>query len=92
MAMKDISDIQSSHEWEVFVVRDFEQIEAVRQTWEKMQAEEPYPKINADIDRYLSTLKATSNSKEPYIIVLKENGPPTIDANVVERTSGRIED
>jgi len=76
LAMKDGSDIQSSHEWEVLVVRDFEQIEAVRQVWEKMQAEEPYPKINADIDRYLSTLKATSNSTEPYIIVLKENGRP----------------
>ena len=76
LAMKDGSDIQSSHEWEVLVVRDFEEIEAVRQTWEKMQAEEPYPRINADIDRYLTTLKATSNSVEPYIIVLKENGRP----------------
>ncbi|MBA7531177.1 hypothetical protein ES705_23388 [subsurface metagenome] len=76
MAMKDESYIQSSHEWEVLVVRDFEEIEAVRQTWEKMQAEEPYPRINADIDRYLATLKATSNSIEPYIIVLKENGRP----------------
>jgi len=74
--MKDGSDIQSSHEWEVLVVRDFEEIEAVRQTWEKMQAEEPHPRINADIDRYLTTLKATSNSVEPYIIVLKKNGRP----------------
>jgi len=74
--MKDGSDIQSSHEWEVLVVRDFEEIEAVRQTWEEMQAEEPYPRINADIDRYLTTSKATSNSVEPYIIVLKENGRP----------------
>jgi len=76
LAIKDESYIQSPHEWEVLVVRDFEEIEAVRQTWEKMQAEEPYPRINADIDRYLATLKATSNSIEPYIIVLKENGWP----------------
>lgn len=76
MAMKDGSDIQSSCKWEVLVVRDFEEIEAVRQTWEKIQAEEPHPKINADIDRYLTTLKATSDSLEPYIIVLKENGRP----------------
>ena len=76
MAMKDGCDIQSSHEWEVLVVRDFEGIEAVRQTWEKMQAEEPYPRINADIDKYLTTLKASSDSLEPYIIVLNENGRP----------------
>ena len=95
MAMKDGSYIQSSHEWEVLVVRDFEEIEAVRQTWEKMQAEEPYPRINADIDRYLAVLKATSNSIEPYIIVLKENGRPAamligwLDKSCLECKIGR---
>ena len=93
--MKDGSYIQSSHEWEVLVVRDFEEIEAVRQTWEKMQAEEPYPRINADIDRYLAVLKATSNSIEPYIIVLKENGRPAamligwLDKSCLECKIGR---
>lgn len=76
MAMKDGSDILSSHEWEVLVVRNFEEIEAVRQIWEKIQAEEPHPRINADIDNYLIVLKATSDTLEPYIIVLKENGQP----------------
>jgi len=95
LAMKDGSYIQSSHEWEVLVVRDFEEIEAVRQTWEKMQAEEPYPRINADIDRYLAVLKATSNSIEPYIIVLKENGRPAamligwLDKSCLECKIGR---
>ena len=93
--MKNGPDIQSSDEWEVLIVRDFEEIEAVRQTWEKMQAEEPYPRINADIDRYLTTLKATSNSMEPYIIVLKENGRPVamligwIDKNCLKCSIGR---
>lgn len=86
MIMKNGSDIQFSHEFEVFVVRNFEEIEAVRHIWEKMQAEEPCPRINADIDMYLAILKANNCCLEPYIIVLKENGQP------VSMLIGRIDE
>ncbi len=95
LAMKDESGNQSSHEWEVLVVRDFEEIEAIRQTWEKLQAEEPYPRINVDIDSYLTTLKATNRAAEPHIIVLKENERPIamligkIDKSNLKCTIGR---
>ena len=95
MAMKDGFDIQSSQELEVFVVRNFEEIESIRHIWEKMQAEEPHPKINADIDGYLTISKATGDSLEPYIIVLKESGRPVtmligrIDKSRLKCTIGR---
>ena len=91
----DISDIQPSHEWEVFVIRNCEGIESIRKTWEKMQAEESHPKINSDIDRYLTTIKATNNHIEPYISVLKNKGQPLailiglIDNRCLKCTIGR---
>jgi CelD/BcsL family acetyltransferase involved in cellulose biosynthesis len=57
-------------------VRRIEEIEKVRSIWERMQADESYPKINADIDRYLTSLKATSDNTEPYIMVVREDGRP----------------
>jgi len=93
--MKNESDNKSSHKREVLVVRDFEEIEAIRRTWEKLQAEESYPRINADIDRYLATLKASDRTVEPYIIVFKENGQPAamligmVDKNYIKCTVGR---
>lgn len=95
MAMKEESDNQSSHVWEILIVRDFEEIEAIRGTWEKLQAEESYPRINADVDRYLATIKASDSSAEPYIIVIKEEGRPAamligvVDKNSIKCTVGR---
>jgi hypothetical protein len=60
----------------VEIVRKTEEIEKVRSIWERMQADEPYPKINADIDGYLTAIKATGDSPEPYIMVVKENERP----------------
>jgi len=53
-----------------------EQIEKIRQVWEKMQAGEPHPVINADIDRYLSVLHASEGDIRPWIVLIKKNGNP----------------
>lgn len=93
--MKDESKNKSSQKRELLVIRDFDQIEAIRQTWEKLHDEEPYPRISADIDRYLTTLKATNGAVDPYIIVLKEDGLPIamliglVDKNHIKCTVGR---
>jgi hypothetical protein len=95
LVMKNESDNMSSQKREVLIVRDFKEIEAIRHTWEKLHFEESYPRINADIDRYLTTLKASDRTIEPYIIVLKENGRPTamligmVDKNYIKCTVGR---
>ncbi len=61
---------------EVVTVRDLEGIQTVRPIWEKMQANEPYPVINADIDRYLSVLQAAEDECRPLIMILKQNDQP----------------
>jgi hypothetical protein len=75
-AMNNGSDMQSSDERQILVARDFEGIETIRNIWEKMQADEPHPEVSADIDRYLTVIKATGDRSEPYIMVAKENGRP----------------
>jgi hypothetical protein len=95
LVMKNEFDNKSSQKREVLVVSDFEEIEAIRRTWEKLQAEESYPRINADIDRYLTILQASDRIVAPYIIVLKENGRPAamligmVDKNYIKCTVGR---
>jgi len=74
--MKKESDKQLSGEWETIIARNYEEIEAIRPIWEQMQRSEPYPTPNADIDIYLSTVKAVSNGVRPYIILVKQNGEP----------------
>jgi len=94
--MKNESDNKSSQKTEILVVRDFEGIETIRHTWEKLHAEESYPRINADIDRYLTTLNASDRTIEPYIIVLNENGRPVtmligmVDKHSIKCTIGRM--
>jgi len=68
------SVIQSSGELEIVVVKSFEEIEAIRPIWEQMQAAEPCPEINADIDRYLSVIKTRAGDVQPYIMLIKQNG------------------
>ena len=62
--------------WDVTVARNPGDIEALRPVWEQMQAKEPYPVLNADIDRFLSVIEASGGSVQPYIILVKENGRP----------------
>ena len=83
--MKKESDKQSSDEWKIIVAKNFEEIEAIRSIWEKMQRNEPYPVPNADIDRYLSVIKASGDDVRPYVMLLECNGNPAAI------TIGRIE-
>jgi hypothetical protein len=55
------------------IIRSFEGIEGIRPIWEKMQAQEAYPKINADIDRYLTIIKTAAEGIQPYIMLVKRN-------------------
>jgi len=74
--MRRESDKQSSDEWKIIVVRNIEEIEAVRPIWEHMQRNEPCPKPNADIDRYLSVVGARGDSIRPHVILFEHNGSP----------------
>ena len=71
---------------EIVIARSLDEVEAMRPIWEQMQAKEPYPVINADIDRYLSVLKASGDDVKPYIMVFRENGQP------VAMAIGRLEE
>ncbi len=62
--------------WDVIVARNIEEIETIRPLWEEMQAKESHPVINADIDRYISVIKASGGDAQPYIILMKQNGHP----------------
>ena len=75
--MKKESDKQSSDEWKIIVARNFEEVEAVREIWEQMQRNEPCPKPNADIDRYLSVVEARGDSIRPHVMLFEHNGSPT---------------
>ena len=61
---------------EIIIARSVEEIESIRPVWEQMQADEPYPIINADIDRCLSVLQATGNECSPLVLLLKQNDRP----------------
>jgi hypothetical protein len=79
------SGTQLSGECKIVVAKSFDEIEAIRPIWEKMQRNEPYPVPNADIDRYLSVIKASGDDVQPYVMFLKCNGHPAAI------TIGRIE-
>jgi hypothetical protein len=95
LSMEDGSENKFSQKENIIVVRDLEEIEAIRHTWKKLLSKESYPRINADIDRYLITLKASDRPIKPYIIVLNENGLPAtmligmVDKYFVKCTVGR---
>jgi len=61
---------------EIVIARSPDEIEAIRPIWEKMQHNEPYPVINADIDRFLSVIEAGGDSMRPHIVLVKQNGQP----------------
>jgi hypothetical protein len=79
------SNTQLSSNCEIITVTNFDEIEAIRPTWEQMQREEPYPVPNSDIERYLSVIKTSGRDVQPYIMVMKRDGCP------VAITIGRIE-
>jgi hypothetical protein len=62
--------------YEVSIARSVAEVEKIRHIWKQMQGNEPYPTINADINRYLSVLKVSGNYVRPYVMVLRQNGQP----------------
>ncbi|MGB2866577.1 MAG: GNAT family N-acetyltransferase [Sedimentisphaerales bacterium] len=74
--MKKESDKQSPDEWKIIVARNFEEIEAIRPIWEQMQRDKPRPAPDADIDRYLSVIKAIGDDVQPYVMLLEHNNCP----------------
>ena len=60
----------------ISIARNIDQIEAIRPIWEKMQQNESSPKLNADIDRYISTITSAEQKIEPYVILLHNNSQP----------------
>lgn len=75
--MKKGFDIQFSDEWKITVARNFEEIEAIRPVWKQMQQDEPCSAPNADIDRYLSVVKASGDDVRPHVMLLERNDRPT---------------
>ncbi len=65
-----------SNGYEVSVAQSVAEVEGIRPIWEQMQSREPFPVVNADIDRYLSVLKASGDSARPYILLFRQRGEP----------------
>ncbi len=74
--------------WKSVVIHTLDQLESIRPIWQKMQAEEPCPVINADIERYLSVLRALEGEAHPLIVLLTQNGQPR--AMVIGRREERV--
>jgi len=68
--------MQLSSNYEVVTATSFKEIEAIRLIWEQMQHSEPYPVPNADIDRYLSVVRAKGKGVQPYVMLVRDNGCP----------------
>jgi len=75
----------SDNGWEVVVARDFEQIEAIRELWQKMQYLQPDPAPNSDINGYLAVLSAQKDEMQPYVMLFVREKVP------VGMVIGRIE-
>lgn len=77
--------------WNVVNIRDLEGIESIRSIWEQMQNKEPFPVPNADIDRYLASLNATSDDARPHIILIKHyDNPAAMIIGRVEKYKMRL--
>jgi hypothetical protein len=68
----------------VAIAKSFEEIGSIRNIWQSMQADEPLPKPNADIDRYTSVTEAAGGRVRPYVMLFKQGGRPV--AMVIART------
>lgn len=62
--------------WKTTVASSFEEIESIRPIWEQMQRNEPYPAPDADIDRYLSVIKARGDAVQPSVVLLEHHDRP----------------
>ncbi len=71
-----ISKTTTSDGWDVSIATTFEEVENIRSIWEQMQSNEPYPSIDADIDRYLSVVDAIDGNFQPYIMTFSHNNKP----------------
>ncbi len=60
----------------VNIIKTFDEIETIRPIWEQMQNDEPYPVVDADIDYYLSVVKASGDRVQPYITLVKKDDKP----------------
>jgi len=80
------SSLGTYNEWKVEVARTFDEVVKMRQIWQEMQSCQSEPAPNADIDRYLSVLKAEQKKVQPYVIRLYANGNP------VAMVIGKIEE
>ena len=52
------------------------EIAAIRTDWEELQSREPYPDINADIDRFVSVTKSMEEAKRPHVVLVRQDGRP----------------
>jgi hypothetical protein len=60
----------------VVIARNLREIEAIRPIWEMIQNSEPHRTINADIDRYISVIRAGNGEKQPYVMLFEHNSRP----------------
>jgi hypothetical protein len=72
---------------EIVTIRDLEGIESIRSVWEEMQCREPFPVPNADINRYIASVKAIGDEALPHVILIKCGGNPA--AMVIGRIESR---
>jgi hypothetical protein len=73
---EEMTNTRSCDDLTIFCARSFEQIEAIRPIWEKMQSQESHPQLDADINRYLSVVKSLGSDVQPYVIVVYQNDTP----------------
>jgi len=76
--MKKDSNRQPGDEWKTVVARNFDEIESIRPIWEQMQQNESQPVPNADIDRYISVVKASGDDVRPHVMLMKHNDQPAV--------------
>ncbi len=68
----------------VAIAKSFEETGSLRDIWQAMQADQPSPKPNADIDRYTSVIEATDGRVKPYVMLFRRDNQPV--AMVIART------
>lgn len=77
--------VPAATNWDVVTLRDLDGIESIRSIWQQMHNSEPFPTLNADIDRYIAYLKTTSDDAQPYVMLVRHNDCP------VAMVIGRVE-
>jgi len=61
---------------EIIKATSIEEIEAIRPAWESIQNNTSCPIINANIDRYLSVIKASDGDVRPYVLLFCREDEP----------------